>query len=310
MMAPCRVAKAQSTPLSDAISGVSSVLADSPCLTIYQYNALRIYMIHLSDMLADPSSAGYKEAGKQLGYYRLVLDGLRKKLEDSRTCNEPKVWIGFYIGGHFIKITGDLKTLETAAATGQLTNQFSDRKDPLGVGFIVGYKFAPWANDIVVSPFASFDYLNTSVSHTFPNGSFLGTTSNFAATAGLKVGPQLPMGLWLYGIAGMSVLNETLKVNFIPVASSTTTTVAGATVGFGGAFQPTFLQGFGNPVSLFIEYQHTWWQAAQFDTPAASPFFNYNFRREDDTIKFGFLVSLSPPAAPAPSYPVKAPRLK
>src|ERR1019366_5192596 len=114
-----------------------------------------------------------------------------------------------------------------------------------------------------------------------------------------------------YGIAGVSVLNETLNVNFLPVASSTTATVPGATVGIGGAWQPSFLQGFGRPVSLFAEYQHTWWQSANFNTPAASPLFNYNFARQDDVVKFGFTVSLSaPPQAPAPSYPVKAPMLK
>jgi len=202
---------------------------------------------------------------------------------------------------------------ETTAASGQVTNQFSDRKDPVGVGVIVGYKFRPWRNNIVVSPFLSFDYLNMSVNHTFPNGSFLGTTSNFAGTAGIKVGPYIAPGVWLYGIAGVSILNEKLNINFIPVASSRTATVPGATVGFGGAFQPGFLQGFGRPVSLFLEYQHTWWQDAQFNTPTASPLFNYNFHREDDTIKFGFLVSLGspPPAQTARPYmPVKAPPLK
>ena len=75
--------------------------------------------------------------------------------------------------------------------------------------------------------------------------------------------------------------------------------VAGGTVGVGGAWRPSFLQGYGHPVSLFAEYQHTWWQDANFNTPAASPFFNYTFARQDDVVKFGFTVDLSP-AAPAP----------
>jgi hypothetical protein len=129
-------------------------------------------------------------------------------------------------------------------------------------------------------------------------------------TGGVKIGPRFD-AFWLYGIAGVSVLNETLNVNFIPVASSQSTWVAGGTLGVGGAWQPSFLQGFGRPVSLFLEYQHTWWQSENFNTPAASPFFNYNFRREDDVVKFGFIVSLgAPPPVGAPSYPVKAPTLK
>src|SRR5262249_11133160 len=108
-------------------------------------------------------------------------------------------------------------------------------------------------------------------------------------------------------IAGVSVLNETLKINFVPVYSSSSATVAGGTVGVGAAFKPSFLQGFGHPVSVFAEYQHTWWQNANFNTPAASPFFNYNFRREDDGAKVGFTVDLfaPPPPPSAPMY-VKA----
>ena len=209
---------------------------------------------------------------------------------------------GGYIGGELVKNWGWVRSTERLATTDLVTNQFSDRADPVGGGFLIGYKFAPWAGNLVVSPFASFDFLHAPVNHTFPGGSYLGTTANFMGTGGVKIGPQLDMGLWLYGIAGASVLNETLNVNFIPVASSANATVPGATVGVGGAWQPSFLQGFGRPVSLFLEYQHTWWQSANFNTPAASPFFNYNFARQDDVVKFGFTVSLgAPPATPLSS---------
>ena len=62
-----------------------------------------------------------------------------------------------------------------------------------------------------------------------------------------------------------------------------------------------------NPVSLFAQYQHTWWDNANFNRPTSSPAFNYAFRREDDTIKLG--VNFYFGAAPAPAsraYPVKA----
>jgi hypothetical protein len=138
-------------------------------------------------------------------------------------------------------------------------------------------------------------------------GSFLGTTANFMGTFGVKVGPQFD-AFWLYGIAGVSVLNETLNINFIPVSSSQSATVPGGTVGFGGAWRPNFLQGFGLPISVFAEYQHFWWADANFNTPAASPAFNYTFRRQDDLLKVGFTVDLNPPPPPVapPRYPVKA----
>ena len=217
-------------------------------------------------------------------------------------CPPPEhgsAWTGGYLGGELAKSWGWVRSTEKLAATDVVTNQFTDTADPLGGGIIVGYTFAPWAHNILVSPFASFDFMHAPVNHTFPGGSYLGTTANFVGTAGVKVGPQLDMGLWLYGIAGVSVLNETLNVNFLPTASSSNATVPGATLGVGGAWQPAFLQGFGRPVSLLLEYQHTWWQSANFNTPAASPAFNYNFARQDDVVKFGFTVSLDAPPPPA-----------
>ncbi len=214
---------------------------------------------------------------------------------------------GLYLGGELVKNWGWVRSTERLAATDVITNQFSDRADSVGGGFLIGYKFAPWANSVVFSPFASFDFISAPVNHTFPGGSYLGTTANFMGTGGVKIGPQFGNGLWLYGIAGVSVLNETLNINFIPVSSSQSSWVAGGTVGVGGAWKPTFLQGFGHPVSLFAEYQHTWWQEANFNTPAASPFFNYNFHREDDVLKVGFTVDINaPPLAPSAPMYVKA----
>jgi hypothetical protein len=211
---------------------------------------------------------------------------------------------GLYLGGELVKSWGLVRSTEKLATTGAVTNQFTDSADPIGGGIIIGYTFAPWANNIVASAFASFDFLHAPVNHTFPGGSFLGSTATFMGTAGVKIGPQLDIGLWLYGIAGVSVLNETLNVNFLPVASSQSAWVAGGTLGVGGAWQPSFLQGFGRPVSLFLEYQHTWWQDATFSTPAASPAFNYTFHRQDDVVKFGFTVSLNAPPPPPPVRPL------
>jgi hypothetical protein len=233
---------------------------------------------------------------------------LRKAImfaESRKECysTSPEVTFGLYLA----KTTGDARIVERFDLTNQITNSFDERKDPVGLGALLGYKFTP-GGGVAVMPFVSLDWPNISVNHTFTNGSFLGTRSNVSATAGVKVGPQF-QNVWLYGIAGVSVLNETLNVNFIPVASSTSATVAGATVGVGFAYQ---LPNLPHPMSLFAEYQHTWWQDATFNTPAASPFFNYTFSRSDDVVKVGFTVPLGAPSAPlspssaAPSYSVKA----
>ena len=53
-------------------------------------------------------------------------------------------------------------------------------------------------------------------------------------------------------------------------------------------------------MSLFVEYQHTWWSDATFGMPAAAPLFNFNFARQENFIKFGVTVGFGgpPPAAP------------
>lgn len=201
-----------------------------------------------------------------------------------------------------MKNWGWVRSTERLAATDIVTDQFSDRADPVGGGFLIGYKFALWANSVIVSPFGSFDFIDAPVNHTFAGGSYLGTTAKFRGTFGVKAGPQVGAGVWLYGIAGVSVLNETLNINFTPVSRSQSAWVAGGTVGVGGAWQPAFLHGYGHPISLFAEYQHTSWQDANFNTPAASPSFNYPFARQDDVVKFGFAVDLSS-AAPPPAGP-------
>jgi hypothetical protein len=221
----------------------------------------------------------------------------------------PAFYNGVLVGLYVVKSTSNLFVVEHFIATDAITNQFKDSHDPAGVGIHVSYGFTPWNNSVVVAPFVSLDYPNTSVFHSFAGGSYLGTTSNLVGTFGVKVGPAINPDLWLYGIAGASVLNETLKINFIPAFSSTTATVGGGTLGAGFAWHPKSWQIANHPVSLFGEYQHTWWQTANYNAPTASPAFGYSFSRSDDVIKLGVNISLSDPGTPAParpSYPVKA----
>jgi hypothetical protein len=208
---------------------------------------------------------------------------------------------GVLLGIYLIKVTGDGHFTEQFVSTDQITNVFNERKDPVGGGLLLGYKFNAGGN-IGVMPFLSVDFPNISVNHSFANGSFLGTTSGIVGTIGVKAGPQI-QNVWLYGIAGVSALGESLKVDFLPVTSSTDTIVPGGTIGAGFAYTlPNFSE-----VSLFAEYQHTWWRAGKFNTPLASPLFDYSFARQDDVVKVGFTVSLGAPPLPAgaSALPVK-----
>jgi len=48
--------------------------------------------------------------------------------------------------------------------------------------------------------------------------------------------------------------------------------------------------GIGASTSLFIDYDHTWWEKESLGMPIASPFFNYTWRRESDVVKGGFRI--------------------
>src|SRR5665213_4180406 len=68
-----------------------------------------------------------------------------------RPCPPPETAAstGLYLGGELAKSWGHVRSTERLAATDVITSQFSDSADPLGGGIIVGYKFAPWANNII-----------------------------------------------------------------------------------------------------------------------------------------------------------------
>jgi outer membrane autotransporter protein len=198
---------------------------------------------------------------------------------------------GGYLGGELVKNSGRVKSTETSAATGAITNQFSDTGDPVGGGLVAGYNFTPWNNNWVVGPFASFDWLRLTINHTFPTGFYLGTTTNWIANLGGKAGYMVAPNWQVYGLAGAAWLNESLNINFPAGFSTKSATTPGFTLGLGTEYHPSTWQVAGHPISLFAQYQHTWYANANFNTPTpASPGFNYAFKRDDDMLKFGVIV--------------------
>lgn len=311
----------QGQEIAIALNSVAHELNSHQCLTLSEQQRLLYYLEDLSSQVGkvllqiDDAEAHYPQGAPKsyddsLSRGRTRFENFEHDIErDTRDVrnmpicpgSERSYRLGLYGGFQLVKNWGGVRSTERSAATDVVTNQFTDRADPVGGGFLIGYRFAPFAFNVVVSPFASFDFMRAPVNHTFAGGSFLGSTANFMGTLGVKVGPQFD-AFWLYGIGGFSVLNETLNINFLPVASSQSSTVPGGTAGLGGALRPSFLQGFGLPVSVFAEYQHFWWAGANFNQPVASPLFNYTFRRQDDLVKIGFTVDLNPPPPPvAPS---------
>jgi hypothetical protein len=242
--------------------------------------------------------AAYQDAEKRKSYRQGLLGRLFSRLALAPECSSfSRRRGGFIVGTYVIKTWQDLVAIEKLAGTGVTTFQSHDNHDPLGFGVWTGYKLYPWANNVFVMPFGSLDYYGMTVKHGFASGASLATTSNVGATLGVKVGPEMTPNVSVYGIAGASMLGETLRVNFFPAPSSTEALVFGATLGAGVSVRPDGFALFGQPAAFDVEYHRTWWQDAKYGQPNASPLFNYTYRRIDDTIRLGLHVEFGGTAA-------------
>jgi opacity protein-like surface antigen len=198
---------------------------------------------------------------------------------------------GIYLGLELIKTLSKEQKTETVAATGAFSSQYTDSNDPLGVGFVVGKDFTIARSNWIIGPYASFDWLQMSVNHTFANGAYFGSTTHWVINAGARVGYRVTPDWLIYGLGGAAWLNEDLNFSFPLGVSQKNTTTPGALAGFGTEYHPPAWQVAGNPISLSAQYQHVWYDTATFNMPVpASPAFNYAFKRDDDTVKFGVIV--------------------
>jgi hypothetical protein len=210
---------------------------------------------------------------------------------------------GFDVGG-FVEGAKSSNTYKvTQAATGEEIERNSFGTTEVGGGGHVGFIIPVVTNaqggatalgPFIIEPFVQIEDPNISAQFNFPRGSFIGVTSNFEVTTGVKAGPTLflPGGtpVWLYGTLAASFENDKLTINFVPISSSEDKTIAGLTIGIGGAIMPAGLQLFGMPTAFSVEYQHTFWQTAHFDMPASSSSFNFTFPRDDDKVMVGLHV--------------------
>ena len=197
-------------------------------------------------------------------------------------------YAGFYVGGEFIANWGFGAIGESFTLTGQMTNNFQRYGKRDGFGFTGGYNFpVPGSNGLLIGAYVAFDFFDQVLNQEFAaSGYYLGTTTNWLLTAGMKAGFVSNLGFYLYTIAAASFVNEKVEINFNTVTSETKT-VPGVTVGVGVEVQPEPFRRAGLPLTVSLQYQHTWYETVHVDMPEASPLFNYEFKREDNVIKVG-----------------------
>jgi hypothetical protein len=203
-----------------------------------------------------------------------------------------------------------LSWVESVASGGMKTNQGNALGGPTaGVGGRLGFAISVPLDSptgppksIVITPFLQTDYLNQKTNDVFPNGNVIGVTNNYDATVGVMFGPTIGTNQMVYGVVGATMLNVTERVNFAPLQSSTTKDVPGLVLGLGGQVIPEGWQVFGNPVSLYIEANHTFLQNIQFNTPMSSPAFNYTNRVSLNSVVGGVSVHFTPTSRGLTTY--------
>ncbi|MBX9776947.1 MAG: tail fiber domain-containing protein [Xanthobacteraceae bacterium] len=217
--------------------------------------------------------------------------------QERRPVRVADAFKGPFVGFQVATNHGSLDLTERLAATGTVTNRLAASGFRGRVGFNAGYGFGgdslragPGDGSVRIMPFLSAEFSNETVRHTFSNGAFIGTKTNWVATVGARVGFVAAPATLIYGVGGVSVINQDLEINFGGPVTPESRTRAGASVGLGFGYHPPWMQGFGAPVSVFGEYQRTWWQDSHLTMPAASPAFNYDFKRYDDTFRAGITV--------------------
>jgi opacity protein-like surface antigen len=208
---------------------------------------------------------------------------------------------GFYIGGNVSGNFNTLRQTETSKATDVVTGRFLDSSNAVGGGIVTGFLFSPWNNNILVGPSASVDFLRQDTNHNFPGNVFLGQTINVIGTVNGQIGVAARPGLFVYGELGLAFANLDHRLNFSGPVTSVNQNVTGVNVGIGAAFQPPDWQIAGNPVAVFVQYNHIILPGAMFDNPG-SPGFTYRNENLFDEFKIGVRVQLCRPLdRPAPN---------
>jgi hypothetical protein len=200
----------------------------------------------------------------------------------------------FYVGLFGEGTSGRLGLLERLREKGQATNGFHETGSSGGVGAQVGFRYHPLttAPGVFVGAEGSLAYVDQQVYHRFlPGDSFLGTRTRWQGAllglAGIEAQSGLFEGASLYALGGLSVADQTFRINFVGAPStSDDRTALGATIGVGVRSAPIGVAGL--PLRLFVQWEQTRYERVRSNGGPASPLFSYeNTMRRTDTVKFG-----------------------
>jgi opacity protein-like surface antigen len=179
-----------------------------------------------------------------------------------------------------------LVTSEFDAFSGLRTHRFDDTGSGFGGGVNFGYNWQVRGR-YVVGVVGDINGLHEKVRHDFPFDAYIGSTMNFTASVQARGGVLVTPNVLLYGQGGLSISNQRLEIDFGGPETNESKIVPGFTLGGGIEWKLPTSMPWGKSTSVFVDYQHTWWDTARLDRPIAAPSFNYTWQRDTDKIDLG-----------------------
>jgi opacity protein-like surface antigen len=266
----------------------------------------------ISRSLADrnlAASATYDGSGIRLSYYAVVYgrrtEGYFYKSRCPETAQRP---YQFFVGAEGMANYNSLVILEKEADTGAPKNGFGESSRAGGGGVIVGFNTdilsrafllpnssSPRWPAATAAPFTtvervvfSFDFFDQKTNHVFPANpqTFIGATSKYMITGEMQFGLNVAPGVQIYGIGGVTFLNQDLNINLGGLGTSENKTSVGPTYGAGLGYQIP-----GSAVTSFVQWEQTPFATKTLTRPPASPNFTYDFTNTSNRIKAGILVN-------------------
>jgi hypothetical protein len=195
-------------------------------------------------------------------------------------------WSGWYGG---VQVGGSFSTQTTSvyyARFNDLTDRFDDTGSSWSGGFNAGYNWRIW-NNVVVGVVFDVNGLHDKVRHDLGSDFYVGSTVDFTASAQGRVGLLVTPNTLFYVKGGISVGDHRFQIDRGGPETDERKIVPGGTIGVGSEWKLAMPIILGRSTSVFVDYQHTWWDTVRLDQPIAAPWSNYSWQRQTDKVDVG-----------------------
>ena len=211
----------------------------------------------------------------------------------SQTGALNNAFSGFFAGAQFEGSSVTVSTNEYDSFNGMKTNQFKDSSSGFMGGVNAGFNWA-LSPQSFIGVVAEVNGGNSNVKRSFSGSpAFIESDANFQSSLLGRLGFLATPSDAVYVQGGPVFTNQNLQMNLGGVTTNSNQFTFGGAVGAGVEHKfgvsSGALKKWCAP-SIFLEYRHIWAGEANLGQPAASPSYNYDWRRESDTVVTGIRV--------------------